>query len=251
MDFYHGEELPSAPSTIAGEGQIALAGLQHVISVTAAPPSETSSSNNNEGDLDLQKLYDEASKFGQDSSTTSSSIDTSGMGQIIHFRVYTIQLLASGSKIPRVELIESGPSFDFSLRRRRPAPLDLLTQAMKRPKTKEESMGQGKGKKKNLETDEMGDLVGRIHLGKQDLKSIQNRKMKGLKGGDLSDDEDQDDDDEDEDEEMEDFRGDADDIEEDDDDEDDEDEELVYAEDGDDDELEMEDVTQGNQDDEE
>jgi len=35
--------------------------------------------------------------------------------------------------------------------------------------------------KKNIETDLIGDKVGRIHMGKQDIKTLQTRKMKGLK----------------------------------------------------------------------
>ena len=38
-------------------------------------------------------------------------------------------------------------------------------------------------RKKNVEVDEMGDLRGRIHVGKQDLGKLQTRKMKGLKPG--------------------------------------------------------------------
>lgn len=37
--------------------------------------------------------------------------------------------------------------------------------------------------KKNVETDIVGDKVGRIHLGKQNLNELQTRKMKGLKRG--------------------------------------------------------------------
>lgn len=37
--------------------------------------------------------------------------------------------------------------------------------------------------KKNIETDIVGDKIGRIHLGKQDLTELQTRKMKGLKRG--------------------------------------------------------------------
>jgi len=40
-------------------------------------------------------------------------------------------------------------------------------------------------KRKNKEVDDMGDLRGRIHVGKQDLNKLQTRKMKGLKGGDV------------------------------------------------------------------
>lgn len=35
--------------------------------------------------------------------------------------------------------------------------------------------------KKNVTTDTMGDKLGRIHLGRQDLSELQTRKMKGLK----------------------------------------------------------------------
>jgi len=35
--------------------------------------------------------------------------------------------------------------------------------------------------KKNIETDLVGDQIGRVHLGKQDLSQLQTRKMKGLK----------------------------------------------------------------------
>jgi ribosome production factor 2 len=35
--------------------------------------------------------------------------------------------------------------------------------------------------KKNISTDIMGDKLGRIHIGKQDLSDLQTRKMKGLK----------------------------------------------------------------------
>ena len=37
--------------------------------------------------------------------------------------------------------------------------------------------------RKNVETDAVGDKIGRIHLGRQDLNELQTRKMKGLKRG--------------------------------------------------------------------
>jgi len=45
--------------------------------------------------------------------------------------------------------------------------------------------------KKNINMDIMGDKIGRVHLGKQDLNTLQTRKMKGLKRGrnELEDDE--------------------------------------------------------------
>lgn len=53
---------------------------------------------------------------------------------------------------------------------------------MKRPKMKKQDIEKGLGKKKkNVGVDEMGDLRGRVHVGKQDLNKLQTRKMKGLK----------------------------------------------------------------------
>ncbi|EST09912.1 Brix domain protein [Kalmanozyma brasiliensis GHG001] len=178
LDFYRGEELKT--------NQIALSGLQHVISVTAAPSDEGSNgkpTGNGAGDS-LADLYKAAglTPNGTMITSTSSATVTSPPNTLIHFRVYTVQLLASGSKIPRVELQECGPAFDFQLRRRRPASIDMLNQALRRPKTQAEKNRQGKeGAKKNIETDDMGDTVGRIHVGKQDLSGLQTRKMKGLK----------------------------------------------------------------------
>ncbi|SJX60331.1 related to protein RPF2 involved in ribosomal large subunit assembly and maintenance [Sporisorium reilianum f. sp. reilianum] len=179
LDFYRGEELQT--------NQIALSGLQHVISVTAAPVAEQSQPNGHaagaQGDT-LADLYKAAGLAPNGTVVTPSSSPTvtSPPGTLVHFRVYTVQLLASGSKTPRVELHECGPAFDFQLRRRRPASIDMLNQALRRPKTHAEKNRQGKeGAKKNVETDDMGDTVGRIHVGKQDLGGLQTRKMKGLK----------------------------------------------------------------------
>ena len=61
---------------------------------------------------------------------------------------------------------------------------ELMKQALKRPKLKQQDVEKGLGKKrKNMEVDEMGDLRGRLHVGKQDLNKLQTRKMKGLKEG--------------------------------------------------------------------
>jgi len=103
----------------------------------------------------------------------------------IHLRTYTTRLLASGTRTPRVELTPMGPSLDMKLRRHTPADPELLKQAMRTPKLKKTDVEKGLGKKrKNIEVDEMGDLRGRVHVGKQDLDKLQTRKMKGLKGGD-------------------------------------------------------------------
>jgi ribosome production factor 2 len=150
MDLFNGEVVDS----------ICLAGLEHVISVTLAP---TPASVGN--------------------TTISLDEDTKTLPQV-HIRTYTVRLLSSGTRIPRVELTPMGPFLDLSLRRHEPADGELWKAAMKRPKMKKQDVEKGVGKKrKNLEVDEMGDLRGKVHLGKQDLGRLQTRKMKGLKGG--------------------------------------------------------------------
>ncbi|GES92724.1 ribosome production factor 2 [Rhizophagus clarus] len=89
--------------------------------------------------------------------------------------VYTIQYKKSGEKTPRVELEEMGPSYNFRIRRFKFANDDVYKLATRIPKI-------NKPKKiKNIDVNEMGDKIGRIHLGKQDLSKLQTRKMKGLK----------------------------------------------------------------------
>lgn len=102
----------------------------------------------------------------------------------VHVRTYTVKLLASGSRVPRVQLTEMGPSMDLSLRRVQAADPEVMRMALKRPKVAKKDVESGLGKKrKNIETDDMGDKVGRIHIGKQDLSKLQSRKMKSLKVG--------------------------------------------------------------------
>ncbi|KAF9266731.1 Brix-domain-containing protein [Marasmius fiardii PR-910] len=149
MSFFNAEEVDS----------ICLAGLEHVISVSCAPTPATLN-------------------------TTSTSADTTPSLPKVHIRTYTTKLLSSGTRIPRVELVDMGPSIDLIMRRYRDPDPEMLKQAMKRPKLKKTDIEKGLGKKrKNLEVDEMGDLRGRVHIGKQDLNKLQTRKMKGLKGG--------------------------------------------------------------------
>ena len=93
----------------------------------------------------------------------------------IRIRFYLIKTKRSGQKLPRVEVEEMGPRIDFRVGREKFADTDMLKEAMKTPK------GNTEKTKKNVNTDIMGDKVGKIHVGKQDLASIQTRKMKGLK----------------------------------------------------------------------
>lgn len=94
---------------------------------------------------------------------------------LLHFRVYKLKTFKSGQKVPRVEVDEIGPRFDFKIGRRvTPAP-EVEKDAYAKPKQLQAKV------KKNVSTDFMGDKVAQIHLGKQDLAKLQTRKMKGLK----------------------------------------------------------------------
>ncbi|KAM0343337.1 hypothetical protein ACHAPU_008658 [Fusarium lateritium] len=107
-----------------------------------------------------------------------SAEESTGDGDVkpvIHLRVYTISTKKSGQRLPRVEVEEIGPRMDFRVGRVREPDESMLKEAMKKPRGLEERP------KKNITTDNMGDKIGRVHLGKQDLSELQLRKMKGLK----------------------------------------------------------------------
>ncbi|KIM83503.1 hypothetical protein PILCRDRAFT_69088 [Piloderma croceum F 1598] len=145
MDFFNAEVIDS----------ICLPGLEHVISVSLAPTPTSLNGAQEDDPKNLPK---------------------------VHFRTYTVRLLSSGTRIPRVELTPMGPSLDLTLRRHQTADPELWKAAMRRPKMKKTEVEKGLGKKrKNMEVDEMGDLRGRVHVMKQDLGKLQTRKMKGLK----------------------------------------------------------------------
>lgn len=93
----------------------------------------------------------------------------------ILMRSYKIILKKSGQKTPRIELVEIGPSADFSIRRTKIASEDLYKQARKQPKQLQQK------NKKNVTYDELGNTHGRVHLGKQNVRKIQTRRVKGLK----------------------------------------------------------------------
>ena len=87
MDLYRGDQTAE---------MVNLAGLEHVISITAQGGSEGNKK--------------------------------------VHMRVYTVHLKKSGTKLPRVELEEMGPEIDFVLRRYRLADKETWKMATKVPK---------------------------------------------------------------------------------------------------------------------
>ncbi|KAG8530831.1 uncharacterized protein KY384_004188 [Bacidia gigantensis] len=118
-------------------------------------------------------------------------IDVEGLQLLIHFsvgeegqeglkpqiqmRCWRIITKKSASKVPKVEVEEIGPRMDFRVGRSKEAEGSMMKEALKRAKGTEAKA------KKNIETDFVGDKMGRIHLGRQDLSELQTRKMKGLK----------------------------------------------------------------------
>ncbi|KAL8907570.1 MAG: hypothetical protein Q9207_001307 [Kuettlingeria erythrocarpa] len=98
-----------------------------------------------------------------------------GSSAMIQMRCWRIITKRSGQRVPRVEVEEMGPRIDFMIGRSKEAEASAWKEAMKKPKGVEVKP------RKNIETDIVGDKIGRIHLGKQDLTEIQTRKMKGLK----------------------------------------------------------------------
>ena len=113
----------------------------------------------------------------------------------IQMRCWRIVTKRGGQRVPRIEVEEMGPRIDFSIGRTKEAEASVWKEAMRRPKGTEVGLGDwsyGRAtlihdaqpkSKKNIETDLVGDKIGRIHLGRQDLDELQTRKMKGLKRG--------------------------------------------------------------------
>ena len=61
-------------------------------------------------------------------------------GKQLLFRQYSIAFKKSGAQVPRTELAEVGPRFDFSVRRSRAAPDEIQTQSMKQPKVEKKKV---------------------------------------------------------------------------------------------------------------
>jgi ribosome production factor 2 len=114
-------------------------------------------------------------------------IIVSASGDKVYFRVYRILFKKSGSRTPRVELEEMGPSFDIVLRRQHLPSHEISKMANQVP-------SQLMPKKvKNISKDVM-ETRATIHMPRQDLNTLATRKMKGLdkkrkvEGGDNTED---------------------------------------------------------------
>ncbi|KAK6417947.1 rRNA-binding ribosome biosynthesis protein rpf2 [Oleoguttula sp. CCFEE 5521] len=131
---------------------------------------------------DVEKLDVEGLQYIMNFSVEED--ENGGVKPMIRMRCYLIRTKKTNSNLPKVELEEMGPRLDFRVGRVKEADPDMLKEAMRKPKSTEAKT------KKNIETDIIGDKIGRIHVGKQDLAQLQTRKMKGLKRSrDVADDE--------------------------------------------------------------
>jgi len=93
----------------------------------------------------------------------------------VHFKNYRILYKKSGTRLPRTELEEMGPSFDLTVRRHQLASDDLYKRALKQP-------DQLKRKKvKNISKSKLGTTFARVHMERQDYGKLQTRKNRALK----------------------------------------------------------------------
>ncbi|XP_040566399.1 ribosome production factor 2 homolog [Lepeophtheirus salmonis] len=94
----------------------------------------------------------------------------------VSLRSYKIAMKKSGTRFPRIELIDMGPHMDCSLRRTHLASEDLMKSALKKVKNI------NKVKKiKNVSKDGLDNTFGRVHIQSQKVGEIQTRKRRALK----------------------------------------------------------------------
>ncbi|CAD5206570.1 unnamed protein product [Bursaphelenchus okinawaensis] len=102
------------------------------------------------------------------------SFTATASGKIL-MRTYRSVLKKSTGSSPRVELVEHGPHADFEMVRTKFASEHLMKKTTKKPKVVVNKM------RKNTSLDPFETKLARIHVGKQDLDTIQTRKVKALK----------------------------------------------------------------------
>jgi len=99
---------------------------------------------------------------------------TVGEGKLL-IRHYGTHLTRSGTKIPDVNLLPMGPSWDMVVRRHKVPSTDLWNLSCRQPKQLAPK------KRKNISENVFGDKIGQIHLGKQDLSSMKVRRVKAIR----------------------------------------------------------------------
>jgi ribosome production factor 2 len=95
------------------------------------------------------------------------------------FRVYRLdKKRGESANVPRIEMVEMGPSFDFTLGRERLPDFTLWKASMKKPiklsttSASTEEPIKKKKSNKNISTDGLGRTIGRIHMGRQDYTKL-------------------------------------------------------------------------------
>ena len=94
----------------------------------------------------------------------------------VHFRHYALALKPSSTRLPFVALDEVGPRLTLTLRRRNQPATDLVKQSMQQPKRTDRTK-----ERKNVSLSGVGDVLGRVHMKRQDLSNVAIAKLKGLK----------------------------------------------------------------------
>ncbi|ROV87011.1 hypothetical protein VSDG_10060 [Cytospora chrysosperma] len=153
-------------STVANEYTMAKSMLTDFFAGERGPGSDK---------VDVEGLQYVVVATAEEGSGTGPTGLGDGSKPAIHLRAYLIRTKKSGQRLPRVEVEEMGPRMDFRVGRMREPEEAMMKDALKKGKTTEERT------KKNISMDVMGDKLGRIHMGKQDMGDLQTRKMKGLK----------------------------------------------------------------------
>jgi ribosome production factor 2 len=92
----------------------------------------------------------------------------------VYFRSYHVLMKKSGTKIPRVELEEMGPSMDLVMRRFRWADEDMMKAALRVPDQLREK------RQKNITKNALQQTFGTVHMQKQDFKSIATKKTRAM-----------------------------------------------------------------------
>jgi ribosome production factor 2 len=103
-------------------------------------------------------------------------ISCSAVGDKVFIRGYSARYTKSGTKVPDLALSNMGPFMDLSMRRTKFASEELMKQANKKPR--QVTMP---NKVKNVSRNDKGEKVGRIHMKKQDLDSMDTRRVTALR----------------------------------------------------------------------
>jgi len=104
-----------------------------------------------------------------------TAVEQGGEKKVV-FKHYKISFKKSGTRLPHAALEEVGPRFTLQVDRRKAAVPDIWKLAMKTPKELKPK------KQKNVTTNVLGQRVGRVHLGRQDIDKMHTPHFHGKKG---------------------------------------------------------------------